>query len=161
MSAALTARVLEVAAGEVGVKEVGINRGERVELYQATVGIPPGSSWCAAFVFFCFEQAARDLGLVNPLPKTGGVHKMFRRSPEPYRIFHPLPGAVYFHDSGCGLGHAGIVESVAGDHIVGIEGNTNEAGDREGDGVARKVRRFAYINLGMIDFAKPIPDVAA
>jgi hypothetical protein len=36
------------------------------------------------------------------------------------------------------LGHTGIVESVEGDYVHTIEGNTNEDGSREGYEVARR-----------------------
>src|SRR5262249_45751273 len=70
----LLREALSVAQSQVGVMEKppGSNRGKEVEMYQASVGIPPGTFWCAAFVYFCFEQAASNLGVSNPLVKTGG-----------------------------------------------------------------------------------------
>ena len=44
------------------------------------------------------------------------------------------------------VGHCGIVESIRDDWITTIEGNTNAAGSREGDGVYRKVRKKATIH---------------
>jgi len=38
------------------------------------------------------------------------------------------------------IGHCGILERVQGDFVIGIEGNTNVAGSREGDGVYRRMR---------------------
>ena len=41
-------------------------------------------------------------------------------------------------------GHAGIVVEVHPDHFVSIEGNTNDAGGREGYIVARKKRKYSF-----------------
>jgi hypothetical protein len=51
-------------------------------------------------------------------------------------------------DYGKGLGHTGIVVSVNADgSYTTIEGNTNEAGSREGDRVAVKVRNLSDAKL--------------
>ena len=79
---ALATATLKFAASQVGVMEdpPGSNRGKEVEQYLASVGVAPGNAWCAAFVYFCVEQAAQATGLANPLPKTGGVLDLWRRS---------------------------------------------------------------------------------
>lgn len=48
------------ARSQIGVVEVpkGSNRGARVEAYQRTVGIPPGSPWCAAFTRWVLDHGA-------------------------------------------------------------------------------------------------------
>ena len=54
----------------------GSNRGRRVEQYQRSVGIARGNAWCVAFVYWCFQVAARRQGVANPMEKecrTGGV----------------------------------------------------------------------------------------
>ena len=151
----LTQRALDIAVSQIGTKELGRNRGLKVEAYQASVGLPAGSPWCYAYCYWVFERAAEELAIcpVDRLPRTGGVHKAFSRA----RKLHldtqlPTVGAVFCHDAGGGMGHAGVVESV--DHesqtIGTIEGNTSETGSREGNAVARKVRPFGYVNLGFI-----------
>lgn len=158
---ALTERALDIAASQVGVREVGRNRGPRVEEYLASVGLPPGNSWCAAFVHWCFQRAADELMLPPPLPKTGGVHKLWRRIDVGFKVPRPTVGSLFFHDSGGGLGHVGFVAGVRGDEIDTIEGNTDDGGSREGDGVMRRVRRRHYVNLGFVDLAEDIvPRVA-
>jgi hypothetical protein len=58
-------RALELARGEVGVRETAPNRGPRVEAYQrgcVRAGMRPGFAvgleWCAAFVSWCVYHAA-------------------------------------------------------------------------------------------------------
>jgi len=150
MSPLLT-RVLEIASREVGVREVGRNRGQRVEMYQASVGLKPGDPWCAAFVGFCFLTAAHELGIACPLHPSGGALKMWSRSDPTARTPLARPGCVFVINHGGGLGHCGLVESVEDEYFVSIEGNTNDGGSREGDGVYRRKRGYSAINVGYID----------
>jgi hypothetical protein len=67
---------LEIAASQIGVVEQppNSNRGPEVDEYLRSVGLDPEGnhySWCAAFVYWCFQQAAIQLGRNNPLVKTG------------------------------------------------------------------------------------------
>ena len=57
----IATRAAADALANVGVTEEGENRGKFVEAYQRAVGIPPGSPWCAAFVRFRFEAAAKAM----------------------------------------------------------------------------------------------------
>ncbi len=134
----LSEAALSVAISQLGVhEEGGNNRGQRVEEYLASVGLPGGYSWCAAFVHWCFKQAAARIGLVNPCPKTGGVLKLWTLTEPICRATTPAPGAIYVLDHGGGKGHAGIIETVSDGAIREISGNTNALGSREGNAVAR------------------------
>ncbi|HET8922563.1 MAG TPA: peptidoglycan-binding domain-containing protein [Candidatus Acidoferrum sp.] len=67
-SSKLLSQALVKADLEVGVREqpLGSNRGPRVDQYLRSVGLDPtqGSfAWCAAFVYFCFNQACVGLFL--------------------------------------------------------------------------------------------------
>jgi hypothetical protein len=37
------------------------NRGPQVDAYLTRVGVSPGLSWCCAFVYWCFDEAAKAL----------------------------------------------------------------------------------------------------
>ena len=159
-------KALEVAVGELGVMEVppGSNSGPKVNQYLASVGLGPGLPWCAAFVYFCAGQAAA--GAANPLPKTGGVQKMWREGlslglpalttaealAQPNRI---APGMAFFITHGAGTGHTGFVEGLLPDgRLQTIEGNTNDGASREGVGVFRLQRRtIGSISLGFLGLA--------
>jgi hypothetical protein len=167
----LLAKVLEVAAGEIGVREKppGSNRGDRVEEYQASVGIDPGEPWCVAFIFFCFVKAAKDLAVDNRMAKrrckTGCVLDLWDRArangvttvvhdsalDDPSKV---APGMIFIISTGSGHGHAGLVVSVTGNRLETFEGNTNDGGSREGIGVFRRTgRTIDSINRGFIDFS--------
>ena len=62
------------------------------------------------------------------------------------------PGAIFIVDHGGGKGHTGIVTKIVDGEIGTIEGNTNQRGSREGDGVYQKVRTIASINVGFVDY---------
>jgi hypothetical protein len=163
---ALAGTVLKVAAGQIGVLEVppGSNSGPDVNRYLAAVNTPSGNPWCAAFVYWCFDQAAKTLNTKNPAICTAGVLDMWnqagargiRRIASAEASNTPgmvQPGMVFVISTGGGHGHAGLVESVNGVVLTTIEGNTNEGGSREGIGVFRhQGRRIGQINCGFVDF---------
>ncbi|MCI0488265.1 MAG: CHAP domain-containing protein [Blastocatellia bacterium] len=168
-SSALLTAVLEVAVSQIGVREVppGSNRGPQVDQYVRSVGLSPTGrfAWCVAFVYFCFEEAAKKLERSNPMVKTAGVIDHWnkagaqnipritaaRASNSPSLV---KPGHIFVISHGAGLGHTGLVERVTGGKLVTIEGNTNEGGSREGIGVFRRpMRKIVSINKGFIDYS--------
>jgi hypothetical protein len=136
--AAITAALFELGVTEEG----GNNRGARVEEYLRSVGLAAGFSWCAAFTFWCFRQAAAQLKLVNPCPRTGGCLRMWSLTDAVTKAGSGVParGKIYVLDHGKGLGHVGIVELVNADGTISeVSGNTNKDGSRSGDSVWRHV----------------------
>jgi hypothetical protein len=166
----LLTETLRIAAGEIGVMEnpPGSNRGPKVDEYLQTTGLDPtkGSfAWCAAFVYWSFNQASTNLGTANPVAKTAGVldhwSKAARNGGRRILLADALndpalvqPGHIFILSVGRGAGHTGLVESVADGKLITIEGNTNDGGSREGIGVFRRDRRkIADINRGFIDYS--------
>lgn len=154
------------AVSQLGVHEQGGNNaGPEVDLYLASVGLEPGASWCAAFVFYCFRQASQQLGAPNPCPKTGGALKLWKFADSHFHAVTPARGRVFVMDHGQGLGHVGFVEAVRDDgSIDSVEGNTNAAGSRNGDRVARHAwdprAGDRGTLVGYLDFGAPLPLVA-
>lgn len=153
--------VILVASGEVGVRETSRNRGPMVDAYIESVGLDPAIGqypWCASFVFWCYEHAAKNCSIVNPCPKTASALKLWLKSPEFFRLANfsdkICPGCIFIIDHGHGKGHCGIVEGVdfTTQTITTIEGNTNPEGGREGDGVYRRSRTLQEINVGFLRF---------
>ncbi len=61
-----------IALSQVGVREVGNNRGE-VAKYLASVGLGEGHPYCAAGVYWCFSEASNELKMSNsaiPIKRT-------------------------------------------------------------------------------------------
>lgn len=138
---------LQVAITQIGKEEnpIGSNWGHPVQDYLASVGIHFPASWCASFMYWCFDHAAGQLGMPNPLFKTGAVLALWNNGGT-HKIFPPAyaislnEGDIFIQDHGGGLGHCGIIESIEGDTLHTIEGNTNTDGSRNGYAVERKTR---------------------
>lgn len=138
---------------ELGVREKsGRNDGERVEGYLKQVGLKRGEPWCAAFICWVFNRAG------VPNPNTAWAPRLFPREKviwERSRIVYrkgiyakescsllPRPGDVFalWFPEKKRIAHAGFVDSWSDSWLITVEGNTNIAGGREGDGVYRKRR---------------------
>jgi peptidoglycan hydrolase-like protein with peptidoglycan-binding domain len=150
----LNLRALQIAESQEGVKEAtGKNDGPIVEGYLKEVGLGAGFSWCMAFVVWCYSQAAAQLGAKNPLNKTGGVLDQWNhtacRKITPSQIDNFQPGDIFILDLGLGHGHTGMIISKINDgEVATVEGNTNDNGSANGDGVyirSRHISSFAGI----------------
>ncbi len=140
----LQQKALEIAITQLGQQEnpKGSNWGEPVQSYLKSVGLNFPASWCMALLYWCFKEAAIQLGVPNPAIKTGGVLNAWNKADKKYRVVgEPQPGDIFIMDYGKGLGHTGIVEKVEPDHVHTIDGNTNDTGSREGYEVCRKIRK--------------------
>lgn len=149
----LREKALLVALGRVGIRERGgNNRGPEVERWQREAGIRPGDPWCAAFVNACARQAADALFVLSPLesvPLQGYVQSYFEHFAAQGCIVSPqyaLPGDLFviYYPHLKRYGHIGFVGWDGVDlkrkRYDTCEGNSNDAGSREGDAVVRKSR---------------------
>ncbi|SMC59209.1 C40 family peptidase [Pedobacter africanus] len=132
-------KVLSIARAEVGVREVGNNEGKRVREYLAYTGIKVPAAWCASYISWCFGKAGYDR------PRTAWSPAMFPASrivkePKPADVF-----GVWFPDLKR-IAHVGLVAEVKGDWIYSLEGNSNNNGSRNGDGVYQRLhhKRTVY-----------------
>lgn len=170
----LAEATLAAAGATVGTKETTSNDGPEIRAWLNNVRIDYPAPWCAAWVFSMYDIGARACGVANPCPRTSGSLRMWERSPEHTHSHFPVRGSVvvfaHVDDNGKqdGKGHVAIVERVMPDGYVGtIEGNTNAAGSRNGDRVARQVWRWADGKrgklklVGFIDFDAVNPEKAA
>lgn len=134
--------VKELYDSQIGVREIGgANRGASVEMYLASVELGPGYAWCAAFVSWCYQNANIQAPLSGWVPSYALKDK---------RIYHrgkfekttPQQGDVFmlWYTNKNRPAHIGFVDQWGEKWIITVEGNTNDAGSREGDGVYRKRR---------------------
>lgn len=134
-----TEPVVTIAQSQIGVTEAtGNNDGARIEAYLATTGLKKGEPWCAAFLSWVFKQAGYEQ------PVTAWSPALF---PSVRQVKLPAPGMLFgiYFPSLQRIGHCGIIEQVNGNFIIGIEGNTNLNGSRDGNGVHRKLRHVKTI----------------
>jgi hypothetical protein len=142
----------------VGLKESkGSNLGPEVRKYQTATNLDPAAwPWCSAFCCWCLDRWLDDpenrrwLALKKTSPqawraKTAlayGFLKWADARPATVQVLsdkaEPMPGDFVIYD----FSHIGIVKrNINADFFEAIEGNTNNAGSREGDGVYIKLRR--------------------
>jgi hypothetical protein len=153
---ALRDRALAIAQRFVGTREVRKNSGPDIDRWLSWVRLPPGNPWCMAFVYGCYEMAATELGVTNPFPRTGSVWGVWNTAEDLWKSDRSSQGAVFIHISTENTGHCGFILGVDGDEYLTVEGNTNDAGSREGDGVYLKRRSKDYID-GFIDIGREGP----
>jgi len=128
-------------SSQIGIKEVGHNGGEQVGQYLFSVDAPDGSAWCAAFVSWCLTKN----GIPNPRSAWSPAYfhetkVIYQRGA--FKKAEPQSGDVFgiwFNDKGR-VAHVGFILSWSDREVVTVEGNTNEAGGNDGDGVYKKIR---------------------
>ena len=139
----------------------GSNKSPEVNAYLKSVGLGPGLPWCAAFVYYIFDQVSKKLSIANPLPKTGGVRNHWAAAPADVKITaaevrkNPKllkPGQIFMQGRGGSkaLGHTGIIVGVNPEKgtFVTIEGNS-------GDKVSINTRRIGDTSFfGYLDYFK-------
>lgn len=136
----LVERALAQAAARVGTTEQGgNNRGPWVARFLAAVGLGQGYAWCAAFVTWTIKQAdeLKHFSFPKHPASVLGWHEWARATNR--LVSEPQRGDLFFWLDGS-TGHIGWITGVEGRTIETIEGNTNKAGSRDGDGVYRKRR---------------------
>lgn len=146
-------RIVHLALLELGVREqTGNNDGLRVKAYLSAVKLKEGAPWCAAFISFIFTEA----GYLKP--RSGWSPDLF---PHSRLVRSALPGdvlGIYFKELGR-IAHVGLVEKTDGHWCLSIEGNTNIAGSRDGEGVYRRRRplKTIYRIANWIDPERSVP----
>ncbi len=141
-------KVIDVASAEVGVRE-GYSNGHHDNRVKYAGQVPGlewanGQPWCAVFV----SWVALKAGVAELYPRTascdvGGQWFKARGRWSEY----PAVGAQVFYGTPSDLNHTGVVVGFDDTYITTVEGNTNDDGGREGDGVYRKVRRRRDSNV--------------
>jgi hypothetical protein len=146
---------VDVAMRMLGVQEQGgPNRGPMIDEFLRFVylnpdkGPPGGFPWCAAFVSWCCYYGNR------PLRKSGSVLRLYDANHTLYAD-EPQVGDICIMLKQSGKGHCGFYLRTTDGEIVTVEGNTNAAGSRDGDGVHIKRRERAYWNMR---FLRPRPE---
>jgi hypothetical protein len=158
-------KAVEIALVEAtkDTKEVGAkNRGERIDVYLRNAHAlkkkapddKPGLGWCGMFIYFCYEEAANQLGKTLPLkdgPFWSGYKLGNWAKDHPEKIVKSgliLPGDIYIMNSKNDNGHIGMVIEPVIDYkkIKTIDGN--QSGVDSGKNSVRKgTRNFSDMRL--------------
>ena len=136
--------IAETYTSQIGVREAtGRNDGKQVELYLKSVGLGKGYAWCSAFVRWCFDKCGVKTTINAMALSTHSVKRLVYF--EGKFIKEPQQGYVFtlYYPHLNRIGHTGFFDKKINNKIYkSVEGNTNSAGSREGDGVYVKYRSF-------------------
>lgn len=135
-------------------KEVGLDN--KAQIKQTGMGY----SWCLLFVRGMYQEASTKLSVKNPLPKIAGVVNLFEYAKANELRFKVIDtddviagvekavtGDILIMIHKGGKGHTGIITPKSSNlQVNSREGNTNQAGSREGDGVYNKVRTVSSLS---------------
>lgn len=149
--------VAAAAESQIGVRETGgSNKGAELQKFfdsdwydpNGTLPGDEGYAWCASFVCWCVKEAGERVDLPFNRPRTPGAwdfENWARR--EEVELIKPAMREVRRGDIVVfKFSHVGIATGdEANGRVETVEGNTNKAGSREGDGVYRKIRRKSQI----------------
>lgn len=141
-------RVIEVAKNEVGYHEgrdADGNWNNKQKYSPAVPGLEwsDWQAWCATFVSWVALQS----GVADLYPRTASCYTGVEWFKNAGRFSeYPAIGAQVFFGSGGGT-HTGLVVNYDNDYIYTVEGNTNNTGSPQGDGVytQKRARRDAYV----------------
>jgi hypothetical protein len=146
---------------QLHISEHGPNRGEVVDVIQKHAGGSVGWAWCVAFADFVVDMAHRWLMVPAPFDVGISSSRLVHEARTHGRLItDPMQvqrGDLMVLKGGpTGFKHTGIVLQVFEDGgavtLKTVEGNTNDAGSAEGDGVYTKTRpadpgRMVWINV--------------
>lgn len=131
-----------VYTSQIGVREAtGKNDGKEVEMYLRNVNLGKGYSWCAAFVRWCFDQCGIKTSITAWSPTAHNAKNIVMQ----YGSYakEPMPGDVFtvWNVKLKRIAHTGFFNKKINQTIFEtVEGNTNDGGSREGDGVYKRRR---------------------
>lgn len=121
------------------------NDGKEVEMFLRSVGLGKGYAWCAAFVSYCLKvtnntvckiRSARALAYMTN--KSIDIEDFLRNK------MQAKAGDILVMKNGSGpYGHVCFIYIQNGIKFYNIEGNTNGAKSREGNGVYPVIRKYA------------------
>ena len=143
---ATVSELLEIARRQIGTKESppNSNNVRYNTWYYGREVSGAAYPWCMVFVQWVFDQASVKLptrtascGALMRAAKAAGCWVT--------KGYQPGDVVIYDFPGGAATDHCGIVESVDGNYISAIEGNTSSASDADGGAVERRARKFAQI----------------
>lgn len=130
----LRLKLEHIYTSQIGVKETtGNNDGPQIKAYLRVTGLAEGHPWCAAFLAWCFREAGIKANRSAYSP-AWFPNARITRKPKSGDVI-----GIYFRQLKR-IAHVGFWHRDDGSFIITVEGNTNDAGSREGNRVAKKRR---------------------
>lgn len=148
-------KIINAGRGEVGVIETSKNQGAGIQKYWAATDYKGGyndrAPWCAAFVCWCIQLSGIFSEADRPKSAStfkGGGFEAWARSKSSNIALTVRPTQIRAGDLVVfSLSHIGIATTASDLNGVfrTIEGNTDAAGGRGGNGVWEKSRRLSLV----------------
>jgi hypothetical protein len=148
----IAALVIQIAKGELGAREEGRNTGRKVRQYQAADWLDgTGYAWCASFICYLIQKAGEQIELPFKRPRTALAYGFSDWAKEEGLKVTSKPKSIKAGEIVIfTFSHIGIaIADSSGGYVTTIEGNTNQAGSREGDGVYQKTRALSLIKASI------------
>lgn len=120
-------------------------------IFAAMAGHPNGFAWCATYITAAMKQNSVSVPAAVLVPSSRTMFKEANVRGLTVPMKNVRPGDIVHMTRGslsAWLGHVAIVESVDGDTLVTIEGNTNSRQSATGGSVLRHRRSRLAWNLG-------------
>jgi hypothetical protein len=112
-------------------------------MYLKYVGHKRGAPWCAAFVAWVLGQCGVKHTITAWSPTAHNSKNVIYTGGYMYREVKPCDVFTIYYQSKGRIGHTGFwYARVSGRFYDSVEGNTNEGGSREGDGVYMRRRSY-------------------
>lgn len=144
---ALQDEILRITPNYVGIHETwGPNKGPEVNQILKRAGSEPGQPWCMSLVYTINDDAAQNIGIKNPLPRTASSsvywiyaakHKLtYKVTPASQVLLgakvNPAATGIFKHGAyrrdGTFAGHADVViRQIDRKRYYGLDGNTTES----------------------------------
>jgi len=140
---------------QIGIREVGSNRGKNVFRYQKSAGVKSGTAWCGSFVWFCYKEVGLTPGIKGPARAAnwfidknkiiiirGEIKKRKAQSGDVIGISYSK-----------GINHVGFYDTESDKFYLTVEGNTGGEKSDPGEGVYRlkRVKRQVLYIANHID----------
>lgn len=136
-----------VYTSQIGVREAtGHNDGKEVEQYLKAVKLGKGYAWCAAFVKWCYDQCGIKTTINAWAASTVNQNNVVWKGGKWYKTPRPGDVCTIYSYTMKRISHTLFFHRLEDNIVVSVEGNTNEGGSREGDGVYKRRRPLFSIN---------------
>lgn len=144
---------VRIALSDVGVREQGDNDGPEVRSFLASVGLGPHYKWCGAWMHSVYRRAglvlepARSFAMAatwadsHIVMRKGGLDAFDESNVSDIERISEDGDAFTLHYASLKrVGHVGMVIGEDDDSFITVEGNTGPGGEREGQGVYKRIR---------------------
>lgn len=148
-------KLKNIYSEQIGILEVGNNKGDDVFKYQKAAGVKSGMPWCGSFVFYCLKQYDSTFTIKNPAQAASYFKDeekiiVIRGEVKKMRPQHgDLIGISYSSNK---IGHVGFFDSESDKFYLTVEGNTGSK-ENKNDGVNRlkRIKRQVLYVSNFID----------